>query len=46
MEKVEEGRPLGEMLMWAPVRGAEAVKKTCWDSAWGFWLVDLGIICF
>ena len=29
MENVEEGRPLGEMLMWAPVRGAEAVKKTC-----------------
>ena len=42
MEKVEEGRPLGEMLMWAPVRGAEAVKKTCWDRAWGFMLVEVG----
>ena len=42
MENVEEGRPLGEMLMWAPVRGAEAVKKICWASAWGVWLVEIG----
>ena len=33
MEKVEEGSPLGEMLMWEPVRGAEAVKKICWERA-------------
>lgn len=35
MEKVEEGRPLGEMLIWRPVRGAEAVKKICWERACG-----------
>ena len=35
MEKVAAGRPLGEMLTWAPVRGAEAVKKICWVRAWG-----------
>lgn len=34
MEKVAAGRPLGEMLTWAPVRGAEAVKKICWVRAW------------
>lgn len=32
--KVAEGRPLGEMLTCWPVRGAEAVKKTCWERAW------------
>lgn len=32
------GSPLGEMLMWVPVRGAEAVKKICWDRAWGVWV--------
>lgn len=31
--KVDEGRPLGEMLMWAPTRGAEPVKKTGWERA-------------
>lgn len=34
MENVDEGRPLGEMFTCLPVRGAEAVKKTCWSSAW------------
>lgn len=33
IENVVEGRPLGEMLMWAPVRGAEAVKKRGWVRA-------------
>ena len=34
IENVDEGSPLGEMLTCLPVRGAEAVKKTCWSSAW------------
>ena len=29
MEKVDDGRPLGEMFTCLPVRGADAVKKTC-----------------
>ena len=29
IEKVDEGRPLGEMFTCLPVKGAEAVKKTC-----------------
>ncbi len=33
MVKVLAGRPLGEMLMWEPVRGAEAVKKMGWVRA-------------
>lgn len=35
--KVEEGRPLGEMLTCLPVKGAEAVKNTCcWSAYWIF----------
>ena len=30
---MEAGRPLGEMLTWWPVRGAEAVKKRGWARA-------------
>jgi hypothetical protein len=34
IEKVDVGRPFGEMFMCLPVSGAEAVKKTCWARAW------------
>jgi hypothetical protein len=33
MVKVARGRPFGERLMWRPLRGAEAVKKTGWARA-------------
>ncbi len=34
MENVEDGRPLGEMLMCLPARGADAVKNSCCSRAW------------